>query len=260
MADCTTCGRSLSDVARFCPVCGTPVAREPAAPETVVQAIAPMRTPIDEAQPTDMQPHEPVAVAESEPPAEVLTDPIMEPVVEPAAIMNAAVRCQACGATIPEGDMFCGDCGAPVAGIAGPTPGVAASALQSPPPAAAHPPQPARSQPAAQPASAIYHPPHAGGHPQARGAGSPLADYLSFSTLFTVGNAIAVFWVAEGVNLLYWILNWRSHRYAGSEAFLWSVAGFCLFAVLIRILVEVAVTANRTADDVAALREERGDV
>ena len=75
-----------------------------------------------------------------------------------------------------------------------------------------------------------------------------------------MGNAIAIFWVAEGANLVYWILDWRSHRYAGSEGFLWSAAGFCLFAILIRILAEVAVSANRTAEDVAALREERGDV
>jgi hypothetical protein len=274
MADCTNCGRSLSDVARFCPGCGmavqqAPVEQAPAAvSEAEVSAAEPLVDPVVE--PAVETAVDPAVVAEpaaapgpdtpvvAEAAAETAAPPAAEPAAAPAPAPDAGVRCATCGAAVPEGDLFCGECGTPVGPAAAAPP---AGAAQAPYAAAAaavpvYASQPAQPQPAAQPGIApAYQPPYGSGQPRAAGASS-FADYLSFTTLFTGTAAVAVFWVAEGANLLYWILNWIYNRYGGPEAFLWSAAGFVLFAIVIRILVEAAVSANRVKDEIAALRKD----
>jgi hypothetical protein len=196
------------------------------------------------AEPTANPAVGPSAGSETEPAAGVAADPAITLVAAPAAMVEVGVRCQTCGAAVPEGDVFCGDCGTPIAGAATMYAG-----------------QPAQSQPAMQGGVArAYQPPHRHGAGQRRvaGGGSSFADHLSFNALFTGEFAVAVFWVAEGVNLVYWILHWSNNSYGGAKAFLWSAAGFVLIAIIIRILVEAAVSAGRVKDEVAALREDRG--
>ena len=262
MTECISCGRSLSDVARFCPVCGTPVVREPPASEAIVEASlpalaeAPTGDPVGAAPPTVAQPIEARPETVMEPAAGVAAQRGVDSVCGSTATVDAAVLCQACGAVVPAGDLFCGDCGAPVAGMAAAQPAAAAAAPRSVPSAFTQVPQPARLRglPDSPPAG-FSQPPHATGHPRPTGGGSAFADYLSFSALFIGENAVAVFWVAEGVNLLYWTFDWISHRYNAQQAFLWSVLGFILCAIVIRILAEVAVSVSRAREDVAAMRE-----
>jgi hypothetical protein len=71
-------------------------------------------------------------------------------------------------------------------------------------------------------------------------------DYLSFRALWTVTHAAALFWIAEGANLVYWILDYIVvGRWNGAQGFFWSAAGFVLFAVIIRVVMEAAVAASR---------------
>ena len=244
MVDCTTCGRSLRDVARFCPDCGTPVVQAPAAPAATLSSGAALwAEPTTErtivAAPASRA-SEPPAGSVMGPAAGAMSEPSGVSGTRPATTAEADVRCSACGAAVPDGDLFCGDCGAPVAGAA-----------------AAGSPWRTHPEPVFQPgAPPVYQAPYAAGRPRA--GGSPFADHLSFKSLLVGANAVAVFWVAEGVNLVYWILHWVNYRYGGAEGFLWSAAGFVLFAIVIRILVEAAVSAVRVKDEIAALREDGG--
>jgi len=151
---------------------------------------------------------------------------------EPAQYATTpAVSCPTCGAPVPAEDLFCGDCGSPMATA---TPAAPAAPVAAPVFAA----------------SPVY-------APATRPAAGPtLAEYLSFRASFTQTSAIAVFWIAEGANLLYWILHWSNHRYDVGGPFFWSAVGFVLFTVLIRVLVEAAVGAARVREDLASQRRD----
>lgn len=73
-------------------------------------------------------------------------------------------------------------------------------------------------------------------------------DYLAFRSLFASANAVAVFWVAEGLNAVFWIMQYVVFHYNGADAFLWSFFGFLVAAVVIRVAVEAAVAATRGGD------------
>ena len=90
------------------------------------------------------------------------------------------------------------------------------------------------------------------------GGGASFEDYLAFRAFFTGSAAIAVFWVAEGANAVFWLLNWFNYRFTPVPSFLWSLAGFIVGAVVIRIAVEAAVNAIRAREELAALRREAG--
>ena len=185
----------------------------------------------------------------AEPPGESTLEPIVEPVVDyavapiaeasqapaveppvsaPAAPPVAPAgqkTCSTCGAATPTEDLFCGDCGAPFRGLA------AAPAVTIQAPVFAMAPGPGAQ---AGPTPAAF-PPHTG-----------VDDYLSFRALWVTTHAAALFWIAEGANLVYWILDWVvSNRWSGTQGFFLSAAGFVLFAVLIRIVVEAATAASR---------------
>jgi hypothetical protein len=181
-----------------------------------------------------------------------------------AAVSDAAspptapqLICASCGETIPDGDVFCGFCGTPLGGT--PT---AAAAMTAPAPAG---PAAASAAAFATPAAAYAAPSAAplGTSLTARGLQAANARGRLVRRLPVVLGAVhdtaavAVFWIAEGVNLAYWILHWINYRYGGVETFLWTVFGFVLFAVIIRIVTEAAVAASRVRDEASALRRER---
>ena len=77
------------------------------------------------------------------------------------------------------------------------------------------------------------------------GGNDAFGDFLAFRKLITGSNAVPVFWIAEGANLLFWIMQYTIYRYNGAEAFFLSLAGFVLVAILIRVVLEIAVSATR---------------
>lgn len=159
-----------------------------------------------------------------EPPVSASVAPPIAPAAPPVA-PAAQKTCSNCGAATPTEDLFCGDCGAPFSGLAA----APAATIQAPvfammPGLAAQ----------AGPTPASF-PPHTG-----------VDDYLSFRALWVTTHAAALFWIAEGANLVYWILDWAvSKRWSGAQGFFLSAVGFVLFAVIIRIVVEAAVAASR---------------
>jgi hypothetical protein len=282
MAECVDCGRTLSEVARFCPGCGSPVqetmvtqaveiatlaqpapvAEAPTAPATPAPvepfepvvaapagpaAVAPVETVLPTAAEAD-QPREPaVATMVEAPPAQVTSGPPMTAIAAMPA--GTTPTCVACGAFVPDGDLFCGECGAPVGGPASGNAPVDPTALpQRPAAPGASPPAapPAYPAPAAQPAAsgAVAYGPQTGY--QTSGAGG----YFSFGTLLVKTHAVPLFWIAEGVNLFYWIMGWvTSYRWNGAQGFFWAAGGFVLVAVIIRIVMEAAVAASRAGDN-----------
>ncbi len=88
----------------------------------------------------------------------------------------------------------------------------------------------------------------AGPTPAAYPPRTGVEDYLSFRALWVTTHAAALFWIAEGANLVYWILDWVvSNRWSGAQGFFLSAAGFVLFAVVIRIVTEAAVASSGAA-------------
>ena len=183
MADCTVCGRGLSEVARFCPDCGTPVAhrgrttpgrapdggaeppgRQPLHPpprRNPSRSAAPPETP---AEPPGERPTSPSpAVGRRAPSAEASQAPAGRRRRRAGRATRSAGRpetCASCGAVLPADDLFCGDCGAPCGGAAAPP---------CPPAPVSH---------GAGPRSTSR--PHTGRLPAAPG----VADYLSFKALW----------------------------------------------------------------------------
>jgi RNA polymerase subunit RPABC4/transcription elongation factor Spt4 len=235
MGSCATCGRALSDAARFCPDCGNPVTTTPApAPQVAAQSGAP--------------------------------------------------ACSSCGAVVREGDVFCGECGASVqaspplpsqpeaaegspatvasAGSPGapaePADDLAAPFAAPPAPAAeaagaAPAAPPVQPQPAPAPAQPAFAAPVYPSEMQYGAAGfqapvpqpGTFEDYLAFRKLFTAGNAATVFWLAIGINAVFWIMQWVMYHYSGAQAFFWCLSGFVLASIVIRVVVEAAVAVTR---------------
>lgn len=198
-----------------------------AVPESAAPAAAPDAAAGPPGEPAVEAPVAPIAVVPqtpaAEPPAPAPADPRVT--AEPSAPPSGQKTCAACGAGAPAEDLFCGDCGAPLNAPAA----AAAQTAQAP---------------------VIARAPDLG--PQA-GLAVPayrtrpgIDDYLSFRALWITTHATALFWIAEAANLVYWILDWVvSNRWSGAQGFFWSAAGFVLFAVVIRIVMEAAVAGSR---------------
>ena len=162
----------------------------------------------------------------------------------------APQTCATCGAALIPGDAFCGDCGAPAVGGSSPVtatrPSPASQTL-------------AQASASAAGAPAAYAPQAgwAGGQPAQGGAyaphhapPSPFSDFLAFRGLFTEANPAAVFWVAVGVDALFWILQFVYYNYGGAKAFTWCLLGFLASVVVIRVMVEIAVMLVRLRREV----------
>lgn len=262
MAECVNCGRTLSDVARFCPDCGTHVqataVTQADPPETAAAAPA-AEAPAEQAAAAPVEPAEPAATITAEPVATVTAEAptasaTVDPPVSPDADApeSASTTCAACGTSVPDGDLFCGDCGAPMSATVASAAPVAPAAPPQAPPASTMAATAATAMPADAPPYQLPGAPVPGPGPMAYGAQAGYrpsggsGDYFSFGALFVETSAVPLFWIAEGVNLFYWIMNWVvTYRWSGAQGFFLAAGGFILFAVVIRIVMEAAVAASR---------------
>ena len=162
-----------------------------------------------------------------------------EPAAAPAsATWGEPETCRSCGAPLIAGDAFCGDCGTPMTSTA------AAVRRPTQPPISSQ--APAVAVPASQAAWSGSYAAPAGGAPSSRPSGPAFGDVLSFRAMLMELNPVVVFWVAMGVDALFWLVQFIYYRHGGALAFLWCLVGFALGVVVIRILVEIAVMLSRT--------------
>jgi|GEM_PF-2632425 len=215
MAQCSSCGRQLDGVSRFCTDCGAPVASLGQADESAASA----------------------------------------------PLIGESAQCAVCGAELLGDDLFCADCGARVGVASGPAArggtamgiqdgGFVAGGFAAPhdgrvPPMGV--PTAPMTQAAGQASTAVP--------PTWRSAGGgSFGEYLSFRRTLTAANGVVVFWIAEGVNVLFWLLLFVNYRYNGASAFLWAVSGAVVLALVIWVAVATAVDVGRVSEELAEMR------
>jgi hypothetical protein len=155
--------------------------------------------------------------------------------------------CPSCSHTQATG-AFCEACGTklPDVAAAAPTPPPPPVAAPTPPPAPmaapfAPPPPVAQPAPPVQPQYAPGAPPYPGAYPVYPPAPSPFMEYLAFRKMLIPGIAVVAFWLFEGINLFYWIrMIYYTHHSALEVIF--SLAGLCVTALLIRVFMETVIT------------------
>lgn len=231
MAECVQCGRALTDIHMFCPGCGTPVKKQ--------------------------------APAETAPAGPALTD-----------------ACPVCGAGLPCGARFCGECGTTIeasapAAAAPVTPAPAPDLAKTAGPAPVADTYVAPVIPVSTPVTPVAEPmtpanPAYGqawsngyssstwqqqtapsqGYPYSPAPGyqatyhkppNTFADYLAFRKMITPSWGIVMFWLFEGINLFYWVRFIYYNRYSAG-GIIFGLISLCISALIIRIVMEVAIT------------------
>ena len=231
MAQCSSCGRELTEIQRFCPQCGTPVAvteEEPVDPAPdgaeAEEVAAASPTPLCAACGAELEGEERFC---GECGAAVAGEGAAMPAPASAAAPPVVPTCAACGGEIGATAQFCGHCGATIAAAAG------GGATAVP----ARPPMPVAGTGAGASTGS------------APSAGGSFLEKLDTNDRIIVGGGIAA--------LIASFLPWFSFEYGGYSMSAWS-SGFywAWFAVIVCVGIAVVVVLPALGVDLPARSRE----